>query len=576
MLTRLRVQNFAVIDQIEVTFEPGLNVITGETGAGKSILIDALGTVLGERADATILRAGEERAVVEAEFLLPESSPVRSVLAENELLHPEQPDYLVLRREIFASGRSRAFANDSPVALPLLQEVGNLLVDLHGQHEHQTLLRPSTHILFLDEFAGLGKLVEQFGSLYREHLSLARELRELSERERLQQEKRELMEFQLKEIEAVQPSVEEEEELLLQEKILSNSQRLFEGTSLAYDLLYEQEGSVVAVLARAIAELISLASIDPSFQRLAEELEQARVTAREVANTLQSYRERIDSDPVRLEEVRQRLASYARLKKRYGLTVQDVLRHRDHLRRELEEVSSLRNQIENRQAQLDNVRAQMTSLATELSHARREAARRLEEAVVRELAELGMPRAEFRVSFGREEDPAGVVEIEGVRYRTTPRGIDQVEFFLSTNPGQGLRPLTKVASGGEVSRVMLALKSVLAHCDPVPTLVFDEIDMGISGRIAQVVGSKLGRLARERQVLCITHLPQIASHGRSHFLVEKVVDAHTTRTQVRRLSEKEREEAIARLLSGEKVEESHLEAARALIQEARRSQDTLA
>jgi DNA repair protein RecN (Recombination protein N) len=568
MLSKLRVQDFAVIDQVEVGFEPGLNIITGETGAGKSLLIDALGTVLGARSDTTVLRSGAEKAVVEAEFTLPPASPVRALLEENGLVHPEDPDFLVLRREIFASGRSRAFVNDSPVALPLLQEIGDLLVDLHGQHEHQSLLRPATHILYLDEFASLAARVAEFGLLYREHSRLTKELAELNERERLLQEKRELFEFQLKEIESVQPTVEEEAELIRTEKILSNSQRLYESTSLAYELLYEREGSVAELLDRAANELSALSSVDPSLGQLADELDQARLSVSEIAKTLQNYRTRVDSDPARLEEVRQRLALYARLKKRYGLTTEEVLRHRDELRRQLGEFTSLREQIEEKQKQLAEVGARLTTLAVQLSEARREAARGLEKAVQEQLAELGMPRAQFQVVFGREEDPAGVVELEGVRYRTTSRGIDQVEFYLSTNPGQGLRPLAKVASGGEVSRVMLALKSVLVHCDPVPTMIFDEVDMGISGRIAQVVGNKLSSLARERQVVCITHLPQIASHGGSHFLVEKFDSSGITRTQVRKLRGREREEAIARLLSGEKVLETHLEAARALLREA--------
>jgi|YelNatPaOPRAMG01_1025707.scaffolds.fasta_scaffold00008_109 DNA repair protein RecN (Recombination protein N) len=568
MLSKLRVQDFAVIDQVEVGFEPGLNIITGETGAGKSLLIDALGTVLGARSDTTVLRSGAEKAVVEAEFTLPPASPVRALLEENGLVHPEDPDFLVLRREIFASGRSRAFVNDSPVALPLLQEIGDLLVDLHGQHEHQSLLRPATHILYLDEFASLAARVAEFGLLYREHSRLTKELAELNERERVLQEKRELFEFQLKEIESVQPTVEEEAELIRTEKILSNSQRLYESTSLAYELLYEREGSVAELLDRAANELSALSSVDPSLGQLADELDQARLSVSEIAKTLQNYRTRVDSDPARLEEVRQRLALYARLKKRYGLTTEEVLRHRDELRRQLGEFTSLREQIEEKQKQLAEVGARLTTLAVQLSEARREAARGLEKAVQEQLAELGMPRAQFQVVFGREEDPAGVVELEGVRYRTTSRGIDQVEFYLSTNPGQGLRPLAKVASGGEVSRVMLALKSVLVHCDPVPTMIFDEVDMGISGRIAQVVGNKLSSLARERQVVCITHLPQIASHGDSHFLVEKFDSSGITRTQVRKLRGREREEAIARLLSGEKVLETHLEAARALLREA--------
>ncbi len=573
MLRKLRVQNFAVIDNVEITFEPGLNVITGETGAGKSILIDALGTVLGGRTDPAVLRAGAERAVVEAEFDLTHSPRVREILEREELIHPEEPELLILRREVFASGRSRTFANDTPVPLPAVQEIGDLLVDLHGQHEHQTLLKPSTHILFLDEFAGLAERADEFARLYREYGRLSRELSELSEKERVLQEKRELYEFQLREIETVNPTPEEEEELLQEEKILNNSQRLFEATSAIYNLLYEQEGSVIEALGRVIDELSDLSDIDPSFAQLASDLDGARVVVDEVAKTLQDYQSKIDSDPARLEEVRERLAQYTRLKRRYGLTVEEVLRYRDNLRRQLSEMSSMRDRIEDTQEKLEGLRLELAKMAEDLSRARQEAAGRLEKAVVEQLAELGMPRSSFRVVFRREEDPSGIVELDGVRYRTTPRGIDQVEFYISTNPGQEIRPLAKVASGGEISRIMLALKSVLAHCDPVPTMIFDEIDIGISGRIAQVVGRKLASLSEKRQVLCITHLPQIASQGRSHYLVEKKEEDGTTRTEVRKLSEREREAAVASLLSGEEVSETHLAAARSLLREAKRQEE---
>ncbi len=566
MLQRLYVRNLAVIDEVEIHFQPHLNIITGETGAGKSILVGALGLVLGSRADVGLLRAGKDRAVVEAEFVLTPDHPVFELLERHDL--EAEDNFLLLRRELLASGRSRAFVNDIPVPATLLQEIGDRLVDLHGQHEHQTLLRPSTHIVYLDEFSGLRERVAEFGQLYKRVGDLQRELDRLRQQEQTLRERRELFEFQLREIDTVDPSVEEEEELVREEQILSNVQRLQEETTQVLTWLYEGEGSALDRIASALRQLERLGEIDAAFGRLAADLEQARVAVDEVAQSVLDYRAGIDADPARLEQVRSRLAEYTRLKKRYGASTGEVLRYRDKIAAQLGQFQNMNEQISELEDQIASLRRRLAELSLTLSKRRRSAAGNLEEAIQKKLAELGMPGSVFRVVFREEEDPSGIVERQGVRYRTGPRGTDIVEFYISTNPGQEPRPLAKVASGGEISRVMLALKSVLATCDPVPTLIFDEIDMGVSGRIAQTVGRNLRELAEHRQILCITHLPQIASQGHTHFLVEKIQSADQTRTVVRRLDRQGREEAIARLLSGERLSETHLRTARELLAEA--------
>ena len=566
MLRRLYVRNLAVIDEVEIEFAPHLNIITGETGAGKSILVGALGLVLGSRADVGMLRPGKDRAVVEAEFELKADHSVFDLLKEHDL--EGEDNTLLLRREILASGRSRAFVNDIPVPASLLQEVSDRLVDLHGQHEHQTLLRPSTHIVYLDEFSGLREQVAEFSRLYRRIGDLQRELARLRQEEQTLHERRELFEFQLREIQAVNPSVEEEEELIREEQILSNVQRLQEETALILNALYEGEGSALDAIAAAHRQLERLSEIDATFAKLAADLEQARVAVDEVAKSVLDYRAGIDADPARLEQVRGRLAEYTRLKKRYGASTEEVLRYRDKIAAQLGQFQSMSQQIESLETEIASLRERLADLSVELSERRKAAAADLEKAVQAKLGELGMPGSVFQVVFREEEDPSGVVERQGIRYRTGPRGTDIVEFYISTNPGQDPRPLAKVASGGEISRVMLALKSVLAACDPVPTMIFDEIDMGVSGRVAQAVGRSLRELAKHRQILCITHLPQIASQGQAHFLVEKLQEGGETRTLVQRLDRQGREEAIARLLSGERLSEVHLQTARELLAEA--------
>lgn len=566
MLKRLYIRNYALLDEVEVEFGSGLNVITGETGAGKSIIIGALSTILGEKAEADVIRAGADKAIVEGVFSVAHLSEVASLLQEN-LLH-DGSEEVIVRRELHLSGRSRAFVNDTPVPLKVLEELGEFLVDLHGQHEHQSLLRVREHLLFLDAF---GQLVGERNGVRQQYelvQELTRQLARMQEEARERAEKRSLYEFQLREIQALDPQPGEDQALEREECLARNRERLFALTEEINQQLYEGEGAVSERLHRCAALLDELRGIDACFAQLLELCESARIAVEEIAKSARAYQTHIDFSPTRLEEIRERLARLTGLKKRYGGTLDAVLSYKELLERELALGENQEGHLAALRERLAAEREELVRRCKELSARRQEAARALEAQVVAELANLGMHHATFVVQIQRQEDPEGIALSDGKRYRVTPRGMDEVEFFISSNPGEPVRPLARVASGGEISRIMLALKSVLAELDRVPVLIFDEIDIGISGRVAHVVGRSLQGLGRSHQVISITHLPQIASMGDHHYVVEKKTEGERTHTVVRALSDEERPAEIAKLLGGETVTEAHVEGARELLAEA--------
>jgi DNA repair protein RecN (Recombination protein N) len=566
MLTRLYIRNYALVDEIEISFGPGLNILTGETGAGKSILIGALSTILGARADTLVVRPGERKAVVEASFDIANHTALRGHLEAQEI--DSDDSEVILRREILDSGRSRAFVNDTPVQLSALEEIGDMLVDLHGQHEHQSLLRPREHVHYLDDFGGHRELLQRVADSHDRLIGLLRKLDELEGRQRDLLARRDLYVFQLEEISRVDPGEDEEEQLLREERILKNSARLSETTQRLYNSFYEEEGSAFERLASAVEELQDLVDIDPEFAQLLEDCRTAQVLVEDVSRALQHYSAKLEFDPERLETIRMRLAAFSGLKKKYGPTLAEVRAHKERIEQELASLENFDNQLESLRQDIDRERADFSAACKELSKARQEAASRLQEELPPLLDALGINGARFEVQIEREQDPKGLAALDGQRLRASRLGVDQVEFFIATNPGAPLRPLSKIASGGEISRVMLALKSLVAASDRIPVLIFDEIDLGISGRIAQAVGRQLRQLSRSHQILCITHLPQIASMGDRHYLVEKVSADSSAQTSVRQLADKERAEAIARLLGGESISETHLRSAEQLLAEA--------
>ena len=567
MLKTLLIKNYALIEHLSVEFSSGLVIITGETGAGKSIIIDALGLVLGERASVEAVRTGADKAVVETLFDIAGNARLRTLLAENAL---DVADELIVRREVSAKGQSRCFINDSPVTLALLKQMGELLVDLHGQHDHQSLLRVETHCSVLDDFGGLDGMVGEYHSAYVRLRALVTELEELQQREQYLREQRAFHLFQAQEIDAVAPQPGEEEQLETELRILENSEKLFGATSELYTLLYEGDRSVHDLLVVARNQLHALAEIDKQFADAARECGSAEAVVGELAKFIQSYNARVEFAPDRLEELRERIGSLSFLKKKYGGSVESILARREEIAKEIALAENFEGILGRLTGNLDNARAACATLAGRLSAKRHEIAKKIDRMIVQELAKLGIPQARFSTRIAQAEQETKTASGDSVmRGRTAvalnARGYDQVEFHISTNVGEDERPLSRVASGGEISRVMLALKSILAKTDRLPVLIFDEIDVGVSGRIAQAVGAALKNLAGFHQVIAITHLPQIAGFAETHFAVTKTEQGGRTSTHLRQLTLEEQVREVARLMSGAEVTETGLAGARELM-----------
>jgi len=566
MLKSVYIKNYALVQEGEIEFSPGLNIFTGETGAGKSIIVGAIGTLLGERTSPSVIRAGETKAIVEGHFDLHNLPAIRQALREKDL--DSGDDSLIVRREIASSGRSRAFINDTPVTLDELESLANRLVDLHGQHEHQSLLRTAEHLTFLDAYGKLHAEAAAVAKAFRDAEALRHELESLQKQEKTLREKREYLAFQLQEMQKIDPQPGEQEELLAEEKRLAHGAELLEKCALLNDLLYEREGSVIESLGTAVQNLDDLRQVDDFFSDLRQNLESSLIEIDEVVKAIRSYASRVQVNPDRLEAVRSRLAEFAYLQKKYAAPIAEIIRKKTDLAAELARIDSLEDKIREIDTQWQQAIVSYLEVAQSLSALRQQAATRLEREIPRELAEIGMPGTTFVVKIGQERTEHSWLQVDGQPLRASSTGLDRVEFYISANPGQPPRPLSKVASGGEISRIMLALKGVIAHLVQVPVLIFDEIDMGISGRIAEAVGRKLQRLANTHQIVCITHLPQIASAGTTHFQVEKWQQDDTTTTNVRRLTQDERELAIAQLLGGENITDSHIASAKELLRQA--------
>ncbi|GBC94057.1 DNA repair protein RecN [bacterium HR15] len=539
MLLELHIENLAIIEQVDLAFEAGFNVLTGETGAGKSILLNALNLVLGERADPSIIRTGADRLRVSAVFQLPDEPELHAALQELGI-EPED-GMLYLAREIQASGRSIARVNGQPVPLSTLKTVGDLLVDLHGQHEHQSLLKSSSHLDLLDRWLGEDalRLRAEVREAVRQLHQMERELHALIEREREREQMIDLYRFQRTEIQNAHLQPGEEESLLTEERRLTHAEKLLTLANAAYESLIGEEGAYdrAAEASRCLQEI---ARIDPSVAEWQEPLESAVAQLEESARLLRQYAESIEYDPERLEEVIARLELIRRLKRKYGDRIEAILAYAEELEQKLHALEHQTERREELEQAIETAREKAHLLCEQLSERRRVGAARFAEQVQHHLRELAMERAQFLVNITPKP-------MDGT-------GADSVEFLFSANPGEPPRPLSKIASGGEMSRVMLALKTVLATASPVPTLVFDEIDAGLGGRTAHFVGEKLAELSKYFQIVCVTHLPQIASRAQHHLFIEKWVEGDTTRVAVSSLKGEARVQEIARMLAGESTE----------------------
>ncbi|HSA58539.1 MAG TPA: DNA repair protein RecN [bacterium] len=546
MLRALQIRNFALIENAEIELGEGLNVLSGETGAGKSILIQALDLLLGGRGSSELIRQGEDESEVTGLF-------VRGA------------DEVSLRRVISRSGKNRAYLNERPVPVSVLEQSGRELVDLAGQHEHQVLLDQDRHLTLLDEFAGFGadSALDRYRSEYAAYTSLAGQRRDLEAKARESREREEFLRFQLREIgeAAVRPG---EEEALLQEKDVSkHAVRLREAGVRAEEALESGEDAVLQRVSRVAKDIRQASQLDGGLSETAARLDAALCELQDVARYLGAYGERVSCDPERLQAVEDRLALIARLKKKHGGTVEALLEKEKELRQGLALLDDFEGEASRIDAEIAAHEKKMLRLAREITQARQKAAGDLEVKIIRELKDLGMSSAKFTVSLKplKSGAPAGGVFLGD-------RGADEGEFLVAPNMGEGMHPLAKIASGGELSRVFLAIKKVLGVVRGAETCVFDEVDSGIGGRIAEVVGRNLAEMARRRQVLCITHLPQIACYAAHHFMIRKETEKGRTHTKVQRLQTVQREEEIARMLAGVKVTDQAMAHAREMLKSA--------
>ncbi|MCA0388699.1 MAG: DNA repair protein RecN [Bacteroidetes bacterium] len=568
MLTSLYIKDYALIKEVTIEFGPGLNIITGETGAGKSIMLDALGLVLGGRAYVESVRTGSQKAFVEGVFRPGKNSAdrIEQILTENEI---EPSTEIIIRREVSLKGSSRAFVNDTPVSINTLKEIGDCLVDLHGQHEHQAILHPDNHIGYLDSFAKTSSLRDTFSAEALKLQKLLSEQREIETKKEELKEKREFYAFRLREIDSVSPQPGEDVDLEKELNILENAEKILTLTSSAFAKLYEGEPSSYDLVFSARKEVESLGRIDASFAELVPDLEQALAAIQGSAEMIRDYMKNIDLDPSRLEACRERLVAINRLKKKFGGSLEEVIETREKLLQEIDLADNFSDHLAGVNRLIAEQREVCGNIAKELSEKRALATGALSEGIVAKLSELGIKSGNFVVNIAHEEpgpkDGSFIVN-DGKAVKFDENGIDKVEFYISTNAGEHPKPLVKVASGGEVSRVMLSLKSVLAGMDRIPVLVFDEIDTGISGRIAQKVGIALKSLSQFHQIIAITHLPQIAAYSDIHFSVQKFEQNGSTSTQINKLSPEDKINEIAKLISGSEVTSASIKSAKELIE----------
>jgi DNA repair protein RecN (Recombination protein N) len=551
MLAELCIQDFAIIDRLCIEFSPGLNILTGETGAGKSIIIDAVSAILGERAHQEWLRSGSSSLLVEGVFVLPEAAVARLLpLLEREGLEGDRRDVLMLSREIRSTGRNIARVNGRATSLAVLREIGDALVDIHGQGEHLSLLKRSQHFLLLDRFAGLEELRQKFAEGVARLRQVRSELKEIRTAERDRVQRLDLLNYQVNEIESARLEPGELEELQSERTRLAHAAQLLELMDAAYRLLElgeEQVPGASDLVGQASGFLAKAAAIDPSLEEMQVGLDSVAEQLGELIGELQEYRDSLEFNPRRLDEVEERLALLENLQRKYGDTIEEILAYADKAREEIEKLSHSEELSKELEEEENRLLHHLGDLGMELSNARRIAASELAEAVERELQDLNMRGARFSVAIEQKESPDGVF-VGDRRLAFDATGIDRVEFLVSANPGEELRPIVKVASGGETARLMLALKVVLTKADPTPVLIFDEIDVGIGGRVGSVVGRKLRQLAESHQVLCITHLPQVAAYGERHLKVTKKVVEGRTVTEASPLQGEGRLEELAAML----------------------------
>lgn len=567
MLKCLLIKDYAILDRIEVEFGDGLNIITGETGAGKSIIIGAFGLLLGEPFSVDFIRKGAKKTVVEGQFYIKEKEILKEFLKNIEI--PDLSDEVIIRREINQRGKSRVFINDSPVKLQVIKEFGDMLVDLHGQHEHQSLMKNDFYYFLLNQYGKIGELAHRIKNLFFELKRLEAEKRKIFKDFKEYREKRDILEFQLNEIRMVNPIVGEDEKLEREINITENFEKIWELANQNFQILDGESNSVGEKLNKVLNYLKELISIDKSFAEVRKYIESALIEVRESAQFFSKYTDQNTYSPERLEETRMRQSQLYNLKRKYGKTISNILKRKEAIENELKFTENIEERLKNIETEIKEKLRIFSKLSKELSEKREKAAEEMSKSITELLHKLGMKSGLFSVNVFRRDSDDGIAEIDGKRYFADHHGIDGIEFLVATSKGEDLKPLARIASLGEISRVVLAVKSILAEGDEIPILIFDEIDVGISGRIASAVAKILKELSRYHQVICITHLPQIAGAGDTHLSAIKKEEKERVFTKIRKLNFDERKYEIAKLLGGEKITKINLKNAEELLKEGK-------
>jgi DNA repair protein RecN (Recombination protein N) len=564
MLTLLNISNIALIDELRVEFEPGLNLLTGETGSGKSIIVDALGLLIGGRFASDLLKAGAARGSIEGLFSVARNPELESLLESAGIsIDDRDAREIIIRRELAANGRNKIFINHQLATQALLRDLRPFLVDIHGQGDQQTLFDPDTHLELLDGFAGVALLRQEVAAAYKRWAALRRQLDALRQDEAEKFQLIDMLRFQISELEQARLSIGEDERLEEERRRLMNVEKLTTLGSESFALIYEDNDSAITRLRQAMKRIDELSQYESSFRGYLEGLESARALLEDLGFSLRDFTDGLEFSPERLAEIENRLAELSRLKRKYGGTIESAIEHLSRSAERLDQVERADERESELRATLDAARREYVALARRLHEERARAAKKFERAIEDDLAEVAMENARFEV---RIEVPAEAeIAAEEGEAAFTARGIDQIEFYFSANVGEAVRPLARVASGGEASRLMLVLKTIANASEFPRTIVFDEIDTGIGGRISEAVGVKLKKLSETNQVLCVTHQPQIARFADSHLLVRKEAIAGRTEVSLERLDRRGRIEEIARMLTGAEITESARRHARELL-----------
>lgn len=548
MLQELSINNFAIIDELYLSFDNGLTVLTGETGAGKSIIIDALHLLTGGRGSAEYVRYGEKKAELEGLFIVHDHHMIHEKLAEFGI--DIEDGMIIIRRDISSSGKSVCRVNGKLVTIAMLREIGSKLVDIHGQHEHQELMNASLHLHLLDQFGGkeIQTALARYKEVFQAYDQILKQINKLTENEKEMAHRLDLIQFQLKEIQSADLKIGEEEQLLEERSRLNNFEKLYEAMHTSYNALQgEQKG--IDWIGLVMSQLEIAAEIDPSYEPLMESVSNSYYMLEDAAHSLRNEVDKLAYDPNRLNEIESRLNDISTLKRKYGATISDILEYSAKIEEEIETITNRESHLEKLTTKLESIRADLYLEAKQLSELRQKVAHMLTIEIHKQLKQLYMDKTVFDVRFHHAIE--NMDEKKGQVYQEN--GIDHVEFYISPNPGEPLKPLTKIASGGELSRIMLALKTIFSHHQGITSIIFDEIDTGVSGRVAQAIAEKIYKISHHSQVLCISHLPQVAAMADTHFYIAKEAKKDRTKTSVVTLNKEEKIKEIARMISGVEI-----------------------